>query len=838
MLHSFLVLFVKTFEMNKTFLLFIAILFAPVAFGQTTTGKILINLLNEQNTPVESATIELFKAADSSLVKTSLSDPKGTAEFDNLSLGSYYCRISSVGYSTKNSDVISVNENNSAVTVPAIKLQAVQPQQMQAVTVTAKKPFIQRLNDRIVVNVDNSIVNAGSSALEVLEKSPGITVDQNDAVSLRGKSGVTIMIDGKPSPMTGSDLANYLKGLPSNAIERIDIITNPSAKYDASGNSGIIDIKMKKDQKLGYNGSVTLGYSQGIYPKSNAGLTFNYRNQKLNVFGNYNYSHMDLMNNLFINRNFYDNGILKGSDNKENHASLLIAPQTGRIGADYYASSKTIFGVIVSGNFNHFERMAHQNTSVNDVNLNPAFNFTSTATNNDNLNNIITNLNFKHKLNGAGKEISVDVDYGVYDKNSLTRTASNFYNLDGTKRKEDDILDGNQSGKLTLNTAKVDYVNPLGNGNKYEMGLKTSYVTSDNDAKFYNVLNTGTVLDQGKTNQFLYQEYNHAGYITYSKEAKKFNLQVGLRGEQTKIITHQLKGDNKNKDNYFQLFPSAFFNYKLEDQKTLGVSVSRRIDRPGYSQLDPFLFQIDATIYATGNPFLKPQTTWSYEMNYTVKNMNFSLGYSHTKNTQNTVLARILNVMPTFEIKPGQDSNITVQIPVNLLSSNWVGFTATAPIHVTKWWNMVNNATIYYNHFNGNLGGGTLSNGSPAANARINNNFSLKNGWSAELNGMVNSGGRNGYMVMNPNWELSTGVQKSLMKGKGSLKLNVTDIFWTNLPKATITYEGSYVEHWHANRDSRKAALSFTYRFGNNKVEGARKRTTASEEERQRAGGN
>ncbi|MGE5519451.1 MAG: outer membrane beta-barrel protein, partial [Candidatus Dadabacteria bacterium] len=139
---------------------------------------------------------------------------------------------------------------------------------------------------------------------------------------------------------------------------------------------------------------------------------------------------------------------------------------------------------------------------------------------------------------------------------------------------------------------------------------------------------------------------------------------------------------------------------------------------------------------------------------------------------------------------------------------------------------------------NGNLGGGTLSNGSPAANGRINNNFSLKNGWSAELNGMVNSGGRNGYMVMNPNWELSTGVQKSLMKGKGSLKLNVTDIFWTNLPKATITYEGSYVEHWHANRDSRKATLSFTYRFGNNKVEGARKRTTASEEERQRAGGN
>jgi iron complex outermembrane recepter protein len=824
--------------MIKTFLLLVTILLTSAAIAQSNTGSLKIMVTNEQEKPLEAVTIELLKKTDSSLVKTAISDNYGDAEFTNIPAGVYVTRISGVGYSTQYSNTIIIDEKNTNNTLPVIRLKAAQLQQMQAVTVTAKKPFIQRLNDRIVVNVDNSIVNAGNSALEVLEKSPGITIDQDDVVSLRGKTGVTIMIDGKPSPMTGADLANYLKALPANAIDRIEIITNPSAKYDAAGNSGIIDIKMKKDQRLGYNGSVNLSYSQGIYPKSTEGITFNYRNSKLNVFGNYNHSQLKLLNNLYINRNFYDNGVFKGSDDKVNRASLPLTPQNGRIGADYYASKNTIIGFVVSSNYNHFQRVANINTIVNDVNYNPAFSFSSVGTNNDHNNNTIGNLNFRQKLNGAGKEISADIDYGIFNTSSLTRTSSNFYNLDGTKRKEDDILDGDQQGRLVLKTAKMDYVNPLKNGNKYEAGFKTSYVSSDKDAKFYNVFTTGSEVDETKTNHFFYEEYNNAAYVNYSKEAKKFNLQLGLRGEQTNIITHQVKGDKRFKDDYFQLFPSAFFNYKIEEDKTLGVSVSRRIDRPGYSQLDPFLFQVDATIYATGNPFLKPQTTWSYEMNYTVKNMNFSLSYSNTKKTQNVVLSKILDVIPTFEIKPGQDSNITVQIPVNLISSDYVGFTATTPLHVTKWWNMVNNLTIYYNHFNGDLGGTTLNNGSPAANMKVNNNFSLENGWSAELNGMVNSGGRDGYMVMQPAWELSTGVQKAILKNKGTLKFTVNDIFWTNLPHATVTYEGSYVEHWHAERDSRKATLAFIYRFGNSKMQAARNRSTGSEEERQRAGGN
>jgi hypothetical protein len=250
--------------------------------------------------------------------------------------------------------------------------------------------------------------------------------------------------------------------------------------------------------------------------------------------------------------------------------------------------------------------------------------------------------------------------------------------------------------------------------------------------------------------------------------------------------------------------------------------------------LNPFLFLIDVTTYATGNPGLLPELTWSYELNYTLKQLNFTLGYSHTKDNENIAIAKFKDAFPNI---PSND-NVTVQIPINLATSDYLGLSISAPVHVTKWWSMINDANIYYNHFNGNLGSSSLNNGSAAADIRTNNTFTFKKGWTAELNSNFSSGGRYGFMVDRPRWGLSTGVQKTVIKGKGTVRFNMTDIFWTNLPRATITYTGKYIENWHAYRESRVANISFTYRFGNSKVQAARRRTTASEEERQRAGGN
>jgi hypothetical protein len=802
--------------------------------AQEAKGRIGITILSPENTPLEGATAELLRSKDSVLVKTSLSDKSGVAIFEQVKPGEYLLRTTMVNHTASYSAPFTIGSDNLTVTLSSIVLSPAPSGQLQNVTVTGRKPFIQKLTDRIVVNVENSIVSAGSSALDVLERSPGVTVDGNDAISLRGRAGVIIFIDGKPSPMTGADLANYLRGLPVNAIERIEIITNPSAKYDAAGNSGIIDIRMKKDQRLGTNGTLNAGYGQGIYPKANAGTTFNYRNKIVNVFGNYNFSHRQMLNELILNRNFYNRGIFNGSDDKHNYAKMTVNGHNARIGADFFPGKKTIIGFVVSSNSNSFTRDNRNSSVVNDASLQPIFTFNTRATNDDAGKNMVGNINFKTTFDSTGRELTADVDYGTFTNASLSSTGTRYFKLDGSSQQPDYILDGDQDGKLTLKTAKADYVHPLKKGAKFEAGAKTSFVSSDNDAKFFDMSSGSPVNDMNKTNQFFYQENNNAAYMNFSKDYKKFNFQVGLRGEQTNIKTHQVRGNIKWDSAYLQLFPSAYFNYKLKEDQTLGVSVSRRIDRPGYSQLNPFLFLIDVTTYGTGNPGLLPQFTWSYEMNYNVKSLNFTLGYSRTSRVQNIAIVRFRDAFPNI---PSED-NVTVQIPVNLDASEYYGLTISAPVRISKWWNMVNNGNVYYNHFKGNLGGTALDNGAPAFDIRTNNTFTFGKGWAAELNGNFNSGGRYGYMVSKSQWGVATGVQKTVMKGKGTVRFNVTDIFWTNLPRATINFPGKYIENWHAYRETRVANLNFTYRFGSNKVQAARKRATASEEERRRAGGN
>ncbi len=810
-------------------LIFITV-FLSVTAQENIRGKIKASIINHLQSPQENVTVELRKAKDSSLVKIALTDKSGQAEFENIRLGSYFIKTSLVNYAPQYSAVFTLSAEQSFVQVPSIILKPVTTE-LSGVTVTGRKPFIQKLSDRIVVNVENSIVSAGSTAMDVLERSPGVNIDQNDNITLRGKSGVIIMVDGKPSPMTGADLANYLKGLPSSALERIDIITNPSAKYDASGNSGIIDIRMKKDQRFGVNGTFTTGYGQGVYPKANIGSTFNYRNKKINIFGNYNYAYRIGLNHLLLDRNFYENNVYNGGDLKDNYSKSPVSSNAARLGMDFSPSKKTIIGFVVTGNFNHYTRNNDNSSIVLDPQRKATSTFNSLATNNDHGTNIVGNVNFKHTFDSIGKELTADIDYGNYNSRSLTVNATNYYKLDGTQLQPNYILNGDQRGKLTFTTAKVDYVNPLGKSSKWEAGVKTSFVSSDNDAKFYDVSNGTPQNDPNKTNHFLYKENNNAGYINFSKEFKKFSIQLGLRGEQTNLSTEQKIGNVKFDSSYFQLFPSAFFNYKIKEDKTIGLSVSRRIGRPGYSQLNPFLFLIDVTTYATGRPGLLPQFTWSYELSYTVKNLNFGLSYSHTKNDQNITLARFKEVFPNIP----SDDNVTVQIPINLKSSDYVGVSLSTPIKITKWWNMINNGNIYYQKFHGNFSGTALNNGKPAADIRTNNTFSFKKGWTAELNASVNTGGQYGFMVLDPQWGLAAGVQKTILKSKGTIRFNITDIFWTNLPKAVITYN-NYIEKWHAYRETRVANLTFTYRFGNNKVQAARRRTTASEEERQRAG--
>jgi len=333
--------------MKGSLLLLTALLSVLFSSAQSPKTKFSVRVMNDQSVAMENVTVQVLRSKDSALIKAAITDKTGVAEFDNIKAGSYLIKASSVNFITKFSEVFTV-DGQATPQIADITLQK-SSGSMQEVVVSAKKPFIQKLADRIVVNVDNSIVNVGSSAFDVLERSPGVLIDANDNISLRGRAGVIIMIDGKITPMTGADLVNMLRGLPSNSIESIHIITNPSAKYDASGNSGIIDIKMKKDQRLGMNGTFTAGYGQGVYPKANTGVTFNYRNKKVNVFGNYNYAYRVGLNHLVLDRNFYNNGAFVGGDQKDNYSVSPFKSNAARLGADFFPTKKTIIGFVVTG---------------------------------------------------------------------------------------------------------------------------------------------------------------------------------------------------------------------------------------------------------------------------------------------------------------------------------------------------------------------------------------------------------------------------------------------------------------------------------------------------------
>ena len=427
----------------KTILLLFFILTSISALTAQTiiTGNITATVKDENQKPLENATVQLIKSKDSSLVKVAITDNRGVAEFEHIAFGSYLITATMVNHANQYSALFTVSSNEITVRVSLLLIQ--KSSEMREVLVEGKKPFIQKLTDRIVVNVDNSIISAGSSAMDVLERSPGVNVDQNDVISLRGKQGVIIMIEGKPTPMTGSDLANYLKGLPSSAIDRIDIITNPSAKYDAAGNSGIIDIHMKKDQRLGANGTFTAGYGQGIYPKANAGTTFNYRNKKVNIFGNYTYSYRKGLNHLILDRNFYTNGIFDGEDKKDNYTTFPLNFHVARLGADFFIDKKTIIGFVVNSNFLDYHNLNANNSMVIDNQKQPSYTFQTHQNSTSGFNNTVGNINFKHAFDSTGKELTADIDYGVYHSNALSNNATQYYKLDGSILQSPYILLGN-----------------------------------------------------------------------------------------------------------------------------------------------------------------------------------------------------------------------------------------------------------------------------------------------------------------------------------------------------------------------------------------------------------
>ncbi len=775
--------------------------------------------------PMDVATVNLFRATDSVFVKAELTGADGKFEFVAIPAGIYYVIIHSLGYQDYRSDNFSIAEGQSSFTIPDIRLLG-SGLSLDEVTVVAQRPFVERRADRLIVNVENNIMAAGLSALEVLERSPGIIVNSNDAISIRGRTGVLFMIDGKITPMSGDELANYLRGLPSSSIDHIEIITNPSAKYDAAGNAGIIDIRLKKNTHDGTNGSITANYNQGKYPKAGAGITLNHRDGKFNLFGGYNYNYREAFNDLRLYRVFFEDGQRTGAYKQKNYLLFPIHFQMGRLGVDYTISPNTVIGVLANGFINRYQPEGQNISRVEDGSGQTISYFSTANMSHELWPSYSFNGNFKHTFPKHKQEWTVDLDYARYWNESDQNFTTRYYDLNGEEYLPYYLLVGDLQGNLEIKSAKSDFSWPLSDKAKVEAGVKSSLVSADNDIRFYDESDPGTpVFDSTVSNHFLYDENINAAYLNFSYHWPKLSLQSGLRAENTVADGLQLINGQSFNRNYTNLFPSVFLNYNFTEQYTMGLNMSRRLDRPSYQQLNPFKRFLDPSTYAEGNPYLNPQFTWSFEWNHTfLQRYTATLSYARTTDNITQVIAPV----------EGQE-RVTVQTDKNLDEVDYYSFTTNIPVTLGKWLNSNNNFSIYRGIYRGNYANTQLNTGNWVIDLNTNNTFTLKNNWSAEINFFYHTREIYAFMDLEPMWGLGGGIQKQIFNKKGTLKLAFTDVFWTSLPSALVTFT-DYQENFDVYRDTRQVALSYTHRFGDNQLAPSRRRVGGAEDEKRRAG--
>ncbi|MEP7252891.1 MAG: TonB-dependent receptor [Ginsengibacter sp.] len=807
--------------MKRTTLFTLFIIATFSTFAQTPT-QVSGKIIDESNKPLTAATVLLLNAKDSSLAKTAVTAADGLFRMQSIKPGAYLLSATSIGFTKNYSSKFDIQEGFDFTTPPLMLSHG--STSLTAITVQAKKPMIEVKADKTVFNVENSINATGSNAFELLQKSPGVSVDKDDNISMQGKNGVKIYVDGKPTQMGGGDLAAYLRSINSADIESIEMVTNPSAKYDASGNAGIINIRLKKNKNYGANGNVSAGVAFGHTPKYNTSLSLNYRNKKVNLFSNYsnNFGKTRNLFNLYRIQqdSIYDQRSINHNDNTSHNV---------KAGIDYSINSKNIIGAMVTANFNDSKSATNSTTIITPQNTGVPNRILYAG--NDlpgSRSNVDYNLNYRY-ADTSGRELDIDADLVTF-----TRTGSsyqpNYYRTPITDILLDErIYRNNTPTDIDIYTAKIDYEQPFKKG-KLGFGGKITDVKTKNTFDFYNVYGNNNVKDPDRSNKFNYDENVKALYVNYNRPlSKKTTIQAGVRMENTKsegdLISNTPQPDDQVKRSYIDFFPSGAITYTLNPKNSFNLSYSRRIDRPSYQNLNPFENKIDELTYQKGNAFLNPQYTNSFQLSHTfLYRYVTSIGYSHIKD----YFAQIIDTL-------GNKAFITQK---NLATQNIYSLNISAPITITKWWSAFVTFNGYHSAYIADFGGGkTININVDAFSIYSQQTFSVKKGPTFELSGFFNSPTVWGGTFKSKSLGfIDVGVQQKVFKGAGNIKVAFTDVFKTLQWKGISDFAGSHLEA-SGRFESQQLKVTFSYRFGNSQVKAARQRKASAEEENKRLNG-
>lgn len=811
------------------------LLFVPfvllISIISTYAQSIKAKITDDAGKGLEKASYTILRAKDSSVVKLGVAGDGGAFTVP-VANGSYIIQASYVSFLSKYSAVVNVSE---AKTYDAgtIVLQK-EATAMTDVVVTVRKPLVEVKADKMIVNVEGTINAVGNDGLELLRRSPGVMVDKDDNLSLAGKNGVRVYIDGRPSPLSGSDLSNYLKTLQSSQIEAIEIITNPSAKYDAAGNAGIINIRLKKDKSLGTNGSLNLGYTQGFYPKYNGGISLNNRNKKVNLFGSYTYNNSKNRGIMDGDRIQFDTLFTSANVNR-----FDVKTHNFKAGADYFINSKNTIGVVVNGNLPDLDIVNGGDMDFYYTPTNTLVKILRSSTENKmKRNNLNGNINYRYAVPG-GKDLNIDLDYGKFNNTSDQFQPNTYLLPNGTVTSQRNYNMYSESD-INLFAVKADYEQNL-YGGRLGAGFKIGNVISNNDFKSYNLLGSSKILDTAKSNDFKYDENINALYVNYNKSLKSgIMLQLGVRAEQTNI-TGTSNGyikqgvtwktyDSTFTRSYIDFFPSAAVSFVKNPANQWIFSYSRRIDRPAYQDLNPFEFRLNEYTYMKGNTMLRPQYTNSVSLTNIYKyRFTTSLSYSYVKD----IFAQLPDTV---------DRSKGFLIKENLATQNVISLNFSMPLQYKKlstFFSLTSNYSLYKADFGG---GDRVVNQDAFSVVLVNqSSYKLNNFWTTELTAFyVSPSIWQGMFRSAALGNVDFGVSRTLFKGKGNLKAVFNDAFRTMRWKGDADFSG-VKSTFSGNGEMQQLKLNFTYRFGNAQVKAARQRKTATEDEIKRAeqdGGN
>ena len=663
-----------------TFLLF-AFIFSNGLGAQdiSLSGQIV----DDKRIGVPFATIIMRSSTDSVMIKADITGDDGKYSFNKVKNGSYYMEASFVGMMTYYSQVINI-DNSSTILEPIILLE--NAKQLEEVTVTAQRALIEVKADRTVFNVQGTINSAGDNGLNLLKKAPGVMVDNNNNVSVLGRSGVLFYVDGKRIPLSGDDLTNYLENLTSEQIDKIDIITNPGSKYEAQGNAGIIDIRLKKDKNLGANGSISSNYSQGKYGTGNASANGNYRNKNLNSFGTVGYNAGTRWNEMLFSND--QNGLRM---DESNYSTNDYNGVNGRLGTDFFISKNSTLGFLVgvqsnqsnnrSKNLNYISRLSNPE-KIDSI-------LSAPNTSESDRNQATFNINYAYS--SGNKRLNIDADYGRFRNRSYYDQPNYYFNPENTIITSQIINSYDTPVDIDISTFKVDYETE-GLGGNIGIGTKLSNVATNNSFLFFNVVNGAEVKNNTRSNIFDYDENVFAGYINYSRNlSKKWTMSAGLRAEHTDatgdLTAFLPELEEEPVDfKYTSFFPSAGLTYTLTPEHVYSLNYGRRINRPDYNILNPFKEQLSELSYSRGNKFLQPEIVNNIELGYILKyRYSFKLAYSNTTNQ----ITRLIG-------PDAEDPRAGFISWDNLATQKLYSLSISAPIDVTKWWNMYANINANY----------------------------------------------------------------------------------------------------------------------------------------------